>query len=533
MRMIATASLLLGVLATASWIAPAAGQDKNEAKPQPLKGRLTVGKDTTYVTGPLDKDGHVDYVTALHERLSKGVTPENNANVLLWRAFGPHPEGAKMPARFFRLLGIQQPPERGPYFSDLFQYVKENTQIDVDKAAEALSNQLEQAGRRPWKEKDYPLLADWLKANEQPLIVVAEAARRPQYYSPLVPAGKDEDSAGLLGALLPAVQKCRGLAGALSARAMLRAGRGDPDGAWQDLLTCHRLGRLVARGGTLIEYLVGVAIDQITSNSDMGFLAGTKPDAKRAERYLRDLQNLPPFPAAADKVDVTERFVFLEQVSLLNRRGNHFLAGVIDPKDEGGGQRVERKLGAIDWDPALRRANQWYDRLVAALREKEYGVRQKKLDQIEAELKTLKEKLVDSGAVARLLDEKQAGPVVGQAVGDVLVTLLIPAVRKVAMASDRIRQVQANNTLAFALEWYQREHGRYPKTLDVLTPRYLKSVPGDLFSGKALIYRPSDEGYLLYSVGANGKDEGGRGYEDDPPGDDLSVRMALPKLRQP
>jgi hypothetical protein len=26
-------------------------------------------------------------------------------------------------------------------------------------------------------------------------------------------------------------------------------------------------------------------------------------------------------------------------------------------------------------------------------------------------------------------------------------------------------------------------------------------------------------------VGVNGKDEGGRGYEDDPPGDDLSVRM--------
>jgi hypothetical protein len=42
----------------------------------------------------------------------------------------------------------------------------------------------------------------------------------------------------------------------------------------------------------------------------------------------------------------------------------------------------------------------------------------------------------------------------------------------------------------------------------------------------------SAKGYLLYSVGVNRKDEGGRGYEDDPPGDDLTVRMPLPKLRR-
>ena len=49
--------------------------------------------------------------------------------------------------------------------------------------------------------------------------------------------------------------------------------------------------------------------------------------------------------------------------------------------------------------------------------------------------------------------------------------------------------------------------------------------PQDRFSGKALIYRPAVKGYLLYSVGPNGKDEGGQGYGDMPPGDDQSVRM--------
>src|SRR5207237_6032391 len=85
-------------------------------------------------------------------------------------------------------------------------------------------------------------------------------------------------------------------------------------------------------------------------------------------------------------------------------------------------------------------------------------------------------------------------------------------------------------SVAFALAWYQREHGHYPKTLDLLAPKYLVKIPQDIFSGKALIYRPSEKGYLLYSVGPNGKDDGGRGYDDELPGDDLSVRMPLPEL---
>jgi hypothetical protein len=100
--------------------------------------------------------------------------------------------------------------------------------------------------------------------------------------------------------------------------------------------------------------------------------------------------------------------------------------------------------------------------------------------------------------------------------------------RKVQQAADRARQVQDNLRLAFALAWYQRDHGRYPPKLAALAPRYGKQIPGDLFSGKPLIYRLARNSVLLYGVGVNGKDEGGRGYDDQPPGDDLSVRLTQP-----
>ena len=42
------------------------------------------------------------------------------------------------------------------------------------------------------------------------------------------------------------------------------------------------------------------------------------------------------------------------------------------------------------------------------------------------------------------------------------------------------------------------------------------------------LYRLEDKGFLVYSVGPNGIDEGGRWYDDAPPGDDPRVRMPLP-----
>src|SRR5438046_1013453 len=53
------------------------------------KPKITISMETTYITEPLRPDGYPDYVAALNQRASEGVTPENNAAVLLQRAFGP------------------------------------------------------------------------------------------------------------------------------------------------------------------------------------------------------------------------------------------------------------------------------------------------------------------------------------------------------------------------------------------------------------------------------------------------------------
>ncbi len=65
-----------------------------------------------------------------------------------------------------------------------------------------------------------------------------------------------------------------------------------------------------------------------------------------------------------------------------------------------------------------------------------------------------------------------------------------------------------------------------------MVPKYLAEVPKDVFLDAELHYKLDGDGYLLYSVGMNGHDDGGRGYGDDKEfegWDDLVIRVPATK----
>jgi hypothetical protein len=64
---------------------------------------------------------------------------------------------------------------------------------------------------------------------------------------------------------------------------------------------------------------------------------------------------------------------------------------------------------------------------------------------------------------------------------------------------------------AVALEQFRAAHAnQYPAALSELTPNYLAATPVDPFDGKPLRYRKQGAGYLVYSIGPDLKDNGGR-----------------------
>jgi len=60
------------------------------------------------------------------------------------------------------------------------------------------------------------------------------------------------------------------------------------------------------------------------------------------------------------------------------------------------------------------------------------------------------------------------------------------------------------------LRCYQSEQGRAPASLEQLVPKYLQRVAMDPFSDKPIIYRPQGTNWVLYSVGVDGVDDGGK-----------------------
>lgn len=74
---------------------------------------------------------------------------------------------------------------------------------------------------------------------------------------------------------------------------------------------------------------------------------------------------------------------------------------------------------------------------------------------------------------------------------------------------DRCLVIARLNMTEMAIEMYRQENARVPLDLRELVPRYLSAVPLDPHSGQPLVYRRTDDEYLLYSVGPDGEDDGG------------------------
>jgi hypothetical protein len=74
----------------------------------------------------------------------------------------------------------------------------------------------------------------------------------------------------------------------------------------------------------------------------------------------------------------------------------------------------------------------------------------------------------------------------------------------------RIKTAQNVVVTAIAIKRYELRHHQLPTALEELTPDLLQTVPLDCMDGEQLRYRPNaDAIFLLYSVGTNGKDDGG------------------------
>ena len=502
---------------------------------------IIISKQTTYITDPLLPSGIPNYEEYLRRKLREGVTPENNAAVLLFEALWPSELDPSQYKAVARELGLKEIPSaefamKSPHGEAnrkrVAAWMPQPSQDNLDSGLAAEPDLvIDAAAEHPWTSAQIPPLAAWVKENEGPLDLIVEASHRPRYYSPS-PTLIDDQHDMLISMMLPGVQAVRDGVRGLNLRAMQHIGENRPDKAWQDILAMYRLSSLVAQGSTLVEQLVAIAIRSIAFRATGALLSSDKLPKELAQQIQKDLEAIQPLANVASCVDQNERLCGLNAIVHLKMHGLSQLNALTDG---GNSERSPIDFLSVDWNVALRKLNQAYDEAAAAMKLPPGDERQQALGQFESNLSADQRSVKQPG---RLLPAIVSRGARSDLAGSIIQALMLPALNAAISAEERANSMLSLAQVAAALAVYRAEHGAYPEKLDELVPGTLAKLPVDIFHGKPLVYKRVDEGYLLFSLGLNGQDDGGSNSlmqifagqptESMEPGEAEAVRSKIP-----
>lgn len=93
---------------------------------------------------------------------------------------------------------------------------------------------------------------------------------------------------------------------------------------------------------------------------------------------------------------------------------------------------------------------------------------------------------------------------------------ILPDMRKMRAKRDDAIARTRGDQIFLALLAYKQRFGRYPATLGQLRAELGWDLQEDPFSGREFAYKRQGDGFLLYSFGANLKDDGGHTFPGEP-----------------
>lgn len=274
-----------------------------------------------------------------------------------------------------------------------------------------------------------------------------------------------------------------------------------------DALNDWRIGFKMARdmqGDLLLVYLVGVVIERVVHEPiirEMDFFSAQ--ECRELARTLIESERTPDrigtvvegeLKLALRTIDslLTEQGINLEELDLV---GDLILSSAreSDPETQQTTERLRQEIQRLQKQPAA------YQQLRHNLRR-----------EISHTFQAFADSLTLQGGRYCPMPTKEYDT---NTLFGYLVEIFIPPL---SMVAQRYWETRTRRRLMIAhlllREYYLRE-GRYPASLDELN---LQELAIDPFSGRPLIYRRTGDRYQLYSVGSDGKDDGGHNPEPGP-----------------
>lgn len=487
---------------------------------------LRIGPQTTYVESVDPKSGLVDYASYLNEKLSAGVTGDNNAVEKLLH-LTPHFDAARYPDSWWNLLAIRpedlpsaQPFENSDTVMQLmiteFRKRQDVQGFNREVKVSALQERLFHCYSNPWSEAEFPELSTWIQNQNSTLDRIVKASELERFYFPVMAT----EQTGLRGNVFPLSQEIRNFSLGLALRSMNRLHRQDIAGCQRDLLSIRRLSHLVGQGPWLIEELISSGVGMTARKGELAMAESGLATIEELSDYFNKLVALPGRQDLVQRICVYERLILLDQICRIAVVGaeNVELHPLI--VNRYGPEWVEdMAISMVDWNLVLFEVNVFFDQLEILIEEKDFrkqnaGI-QSLLRDVVAKLKNKRKPYRIAMAIlgGRTSKAKLAS---AQVIGDF--AFMLPNIIN-SYQYDLTQEKLLRGH--FALEIFKATHGHYPADLQQI-PSVKESKLDDPFSDQIFRYQ-LEQNPRIYSVGPNSVDDHGQTRFDQLIGDDITV----------
>jgi len=372
----------------------------------------------------------------------------------------------------------------------------ENARVYYDKAVELYvkpSQGLEGKMTAPgWKARDcneaeQALLSAWLAQNGPAFDMLRRGAGVQRYW-PIYDASRpDPADPNFLEDSFREFAGYRRVVFALRDWIAYVAERGRVDEALDDCLVIQRFSRHLQAKGFLMEQLVGIAIEALGTGRLRDVLGRYGVPLPVLERIQRRM--MLDFDAHRRVIDLEgEKVLWYDRIQRTftddGEGGGHALGGGMP---YAAGNWTRNLLGILAFDYPDRRET-------VAMVERYFQEAQEAFDR------------PPNGNGPSPSDARAKMPA-----ESLLMGLTAPVYERVVQQVWRVKTGEAATLAVVAILRYKGEKGHYPADLaEVVEAGLLPNVPQDPFGAGALTYRKTADGFLLYSWGENGKDDGGR-----------------------
>lgn len=448
---------------------------------------IEVGPETTRLTEPVTDDGYVDYLELAHNEYwaAGGITREQSDWVRLYRNETDAPAGLVL-------------------YRDGVEEERANAIVadsDSTLTADEIRWRLQST---PWTAEEFPHAAAAVQANEKWYDAVADAWQPVDVLGFDIPLPRDRN----LGyVMLPGTEADRTFSRRLQHRACFRIASGDHEGAFRDL---NLLWRIVTRSGQFLMQWNAHHLME-TSTSRVMIMALLSCDSLTPD-VLRLVEELPVDDAAEELIrglDEWDRFVQLDliQKTHRNRQLEDWSVILGTYQQEYLTWPLQRIVcNRIDYNAWMRAFNETRDQQVRLMRTQSWRDSRDGLVEMKqgAEMNAALERLQQAGLTGPWPGTEDVIPL------DFEANLIVTTWNRIPRRVLRRRVMQIVARLAL----WKQQHGAYPDTLEPILslpefPRIVEQLTIDPYSGQPLLYRKTDNGFELRSVGDNGREEAG------------------------